>query len=162
VAVTLRPVEAADAELLFRIFASTREHALALTGLPAVQIDALLRMQFRAQDQQYRTDHPGLEDSVILVDGVAAGRLRVAGDDAAVHLLDIALLPEHRGRGTGTALIRDLQSEAAAADLPLRLQVARTNPATSLYLRLGFEPDAGDDVYQAMAWTGVTVAGAAG
>jgi ribosomal protein S18 acetylase RimI-like enzyme len=162
VAVTLRPVEAADAELLYRTFASTREHALALTGLPAAHIDALLRMQFRAQDQQYRADHPGVEDSVILVDGIAAGRLRVARDGGAVHLLDIALLPEHRGRGTATTLIRRLQGAAAAAGLPLRLHVARTNPATTLYLRLGFEPDGGDDVYQAMAWTGVTVAGAAG
>jgi ribosomal protein S18 acetylase RimI-like enzyme len=162
VAVTLRPVDVADAELLFRIFASTREQQLALAGLPSGQIEALLRMQFLAQDQQYRATHPGAEDSVIVVDGHPAGRLWVARDGDGIRLLDIALLPEHRGRGIGTALIRRLQDEAAAAGLPLRLHVARTNPATSLYLRLGFHPDGGDDVYQAMAWSGVTVAGAAG
>ncbi|MGH7748286.1 MAG: GNAT family N-acetyltransferase [Candidatus Dormibacteria bacterium] len=159
---TLRPVEAADAELVFRIFASTREPELALSGLAPEQVEALLRIQFGAQDLQYRATHPTAEDSVILVDGRPAGRLRVACDGDAILLLDIALLPEHRGRGTGTALIRGLQERALTAGLPLRLHVARTNPATSLYLRLGFRSEGGDDVYQAMAWTGVRVAGAAG
>jgi ribosomal protein S18 acetylase RimI-like enzyme len=159
---TLRPVAASDADLLFRLFASTREPELALTGLPAAQIDALLRMQFDAQDRQYRAAHPGAEDSVVLVAGRPAGRLRVAREDGALLLLDIVLLSEHRGRGIGTALIRDLQAEAASAGAPLRLHVALTNPATSLYLRLGFLPEGGGDVYQAMAWTAVTVAGAAG
>jgi GNAT superfamily N-acetyltransferase len=119
-------------------------------------------MQFLAQDQQYRATHPGAEDSVIVVDGHPAGRLWVARDGDGIRLLDIALLPEHRGRGIGTALIRRLQDEAAAQGLPLRLHVARTNPATSLYLRLGFHPEGGDGVYQAMAWSRVRVAGAAG
>ena len=152
---TLRPAEAADAEFLFRVFASTREPELALTALPAAQIEGLLRMQYRAQ-------HPGAEDSVIHVDGEPAGRLRVARDGRVIVLLDIAILPEHRGRGIGRALIRALQDEAATFAVPLRLHVARTNPATALYLGLGFVPDGGDDVYQAMTWTGVTVAGAVG
>jgi ribosomal protein S18 acetylase RimI-like enzyme len=160
--VTLRSVEAADADLLYRIFASTREEELALAGLAPAHIEALLRMQLSAQDQQYRAAHPGAEDSVIVVDGRPVGHLRVARDGDAVHLLDIALLPEHRGRGTGTALILQLQDEAAAAGLPLRLHVARSNPATSLYARLGFELDGGDAVYQAMTWTAVTLVGAAG
>jgi ribosomal protein S18 acetylase RimI-like enzyme len=159
---TLRPAEAADAEFLFRVFASTRAPELALAGLPAAQIEALLRLQFRAQDEQYRAQHPGAEDSVVLVEGEPAGRLRVARDGRVIVLLDIAILPEHRGRGLGRALVRELQDEAATFGVPLRLHVARTNPATALYLRLGFVPDGGDDVYQAMTWTGVTVAGAAG
>ena len=167
---SLRPAEAAVAEVLFRIFASTREEELALSGLPAPQIEALLRMQFAAQDRQYRAAYTGVEDSVILVDGAPAGRLRVARDGESILLLDIAVLPEHRGLGIGRSVIGDLQDEAAAFGVPLRLHVARTNRATRLYHRLGFEVEGGDEVYQAMTWTGVrattrtgvTVARAAG
>lgn len=150
---TLRPVGAADADHLYRVFASTRAAELALTGLPVAQIDPLLRMQFTAQDRQYRAAHPGAEQSVVVVDGADAGRLWVARDQDAIHLLDIALLPEHRRRGVGSALIRMLQEEAAATARRLRLHVARNTPAVSLYARLGFRPTGGDDVYQAMTWT---------
>jgi ribosomal protein S18 acetylase RimI-like enzyme len=160
--VRLRPAETTDAELCYRIFASTREQELAMAGLPPAQVESLLRMQFGAQDQQYRATHPQAEDSVIVIDGRPVGQLRIARDGTAFHLLDIALLPDHRGRGTGTALILRLQEEAAAAGVPLRLHVARTNPATSLYARLGFEPHGGDALYQAMTWTAVTLTGAAG
>jgi GNAT superfamily N-acetyltransferase len=162
VAVTLRPAEATDADVLFRVFASTREEELALSGLPAAQIEALLRMQFTAQDRQYRAVYSAVEDSVILVDGAPAGRLRVARDGETILLLDIALLPEHRGRGVGHAVIRELQDEATAFGVPLCLHVARTSRAAALYLRLGFVVDGGDDVYQAMTWAGVKVAAAAG
>ncbi|TMD07287.1 MAG: GNAT family N-acetyltransferase [Chloroflexi bacterium] len=161
---TLRPAVAADAEFLYRVFASTREHELALAGLPAAQIEALLRMQFAAQTHQYRAAYPGAEDSVILVDGAPAGRLRVFRDGEEILLLDIALLPEHRGRGIGRAAIQELQVEASAFGVPVCLHVARTNAATALYRSLGFQVEGGDDVYQAMTWTPapVTVAGAAG
>jgi ribosomal protein S18 acetylase RimI-like enzyme len=161
---TLRPADAGDAEFLFRVFACTREEELALAGLPGAQIEALLRMQFAAQTHQYRAAYPEHEDSVILVDGAPAGRLRVFRDGEEILLLDIALLPEHRGRGLGRAAIRELQEESSAFGVPVLLHVARTNPATALYLSLGFVVEGGDDVYQAMTWTPapVTVAGAAG
>ena len=53
-------------------------------------------------------------------------------------MIDIALLPDHRGRGIGARLLRDVLHEATAAGLPVRLSVERSNPARSLYERLGF------------------------
>ena len=34
--------------------------------------------------------------------------------DEAIHVIDIALLPEHRGAGIGTKLLKELQEEAKA------------------------------------------------
>jgi GNAT superfamily N-acetyltransferase len=45
-----------------------------------------------------------------------------AGDE--IRIIDIALLPEYCNRGIGTALLRGLQSEAAAAGKP-RLRSSR-------------------------------------
>jgi ribosomal protein S18 acetylase RimI-like enzyme len=155
-AVSLRPAVGADRDLLYAIFVSAREHGLGLLALPRVGRDALLRMQFEAQARQLDDGHPGAEHSVVLVGGRPAGRLSVSRDGGEIRVLDIALLPEHRRRGVGTGLLTRLQSEAAATGRPLRLEVARSNPAVRLYGRLGFRPTGGDAVHQALEWTTVT------
>ena len=65
---------------------------------------------------------------------------------------DVALLPEHRSRGIGTALLRALIAEAAANGQAVTLSVDRDSPARSLYRRLGFATVSEDAVYAAMAW----------
>jgi hypothetical protein len=45
-----------------------------------------------------------------------------------------------------------LMAEAATADRPLRLSVAKTNRAAGLYLRLGFAPTDDGEVYMALEW----------
>jgi ribosomal protein S18 acetylase RimI-like enzyme len=154
--VGLRPAVASDDDLLYAVFASTREPEMALLACPRESKDALLRMQFDAQNRHFRHAHAHLEVSVVLLSGQPVGRLSVSRDVDAVHLVDIALLPERRRQGIGTVLVTQLQSEAAAAGLPLRLHVARTNPAAGLYHRLGFRPVDGDAVYQVMEWSMVT------
>jgi ribosomal protein S18 acetylase RimI-like enzyme len=47
-------------------------------------------------------------------------------------------MPEHRGRGIETALLRGLLAEADAAGKSVSIQVERVNPALRLYQRLGF------------------------
>ena len=119
-------------------------------------------MQVAAQERHYRTHHPASEHSVVLVDGTPVGRLWVAREESAIHLLDITLLPEHRGHGLGTTLIRGLLDEASATGLPVRLHVAVVNPAEALYRRLGFIPTGGDGVHREMVWTPVGESRAAG
>ena len=67
-----------------------------------------------------------------------------------VRLVDIALLPEHRNAGIGTALIQSLIDEASRAGKALRLQVLRASPGVRLYERLGFVPVRADAVYLQM------------
>jgi ribosomal protein S18 acetylase RimI-like enzyme len=71
----------------------------------------------------------------------------VARQQPAATLVDIALLPEHRGKGIGGGLIRELIGQCDQQKLPLRLQVLRTNPALRLYERLGFTRTAEDQIY---------------
>ena len=66
--------------------------------------------------------------------------------------MDIALLPEHRGAGIGSAVLRGLLAEAAAAGKPVRIHVERLNPARRLYERLGFAPIEDKGVYYLMEW----------
>lgn len=58
---------------------------------------------------------------------------------ADIPELSIALLPEYRGRGIGTDLLKHLIDEARQIYPALSLSVSPGNPAVRLYKRLGFE-----------------------
>lgn len=53
--------------------------------------------------------------------------------------LGIALLPEYRGRGLGTALLEQLLEAAEKLYPAISLSVSPNNPALRLYKRMGFE-----------------------
>jgi ribosomal protein S18 acetylase RimI-like enzyme len=152
--VTCRAVAPDDEELLYRIYASTRTEELAPVPWSAAQKEAFLRMQFRAQSLDYAANFPDAAFQVILVDGTPAGRLYVHRREDELRIVDIALLPEHRGAGIGGAILRGLLAEAAAAGKPARIHVERFNPALRLYERLGFRRIADEGIYFLMEWTG--------
>lgn len=151
--VTLRPITPADSELLYRIYASTRTEELARTGWSEAQVEAFLRMQFHAQRTHYEKHTPLAAFLVIERGGVAVGRLYVDRREEAIHVVDIALLPEARGSGLGEALLRELQEEAAASGRIVSIYVERGNRARRLYARLGFRELADDGgVYLKLEW----------
>jgi ribosomal protein S18 acetylase RimI-like enzyme len=155
--VELRPATPEDRELLFRVYASTRLAELAAVPWSATEKESFLRQQFAAQDRWWRLQYPACSFSVIEVGGVAAGRLYVDRRRQEIRLVDIALLPEHRRGGVGSRLLRELQSEAAEAGLPLTIHVERFNPARALYERLGFrEIESDSEVYTLMEWRAVS------
>jgi len=150
--VALRPARPEDAEVLFRVYASTRKEELAQVPWSVEQKESFLRMQFNAQDKYYRENYTTAEFLVIEDHGTAAGRLYVDRWPDEIRLMDIALLPEHRGKGMGTQLLHDLQTEARKAGKPLRIHVERMNPALGLYKRLGFRNVEDRGVYWLMEW----------
>jgi ribosomal protein S18 acetylase RimI-like enzyme len=151
--IALRPVQPADEDFLYKIYASTRADEMAAWGWNPVQQEVFLRMQFNAQRRAYESQYPEAEHSIILLDEEMAGRLFVARIEGEIHLVDISILPEHRNAGAGTFLIRDLQSQAAASGRVLRLQVLQTNEAARrLYRRLNFQSTGESDVYTTMEW----------
>lgn len=82
--------------------------------------------------------------------GQAAGRLYVDRSGPGIHVIDVALLPAHRGSGLGTALLKDIVSEADATVRTLTLSVEGQNRVRSLYERLGFRAVEETGVYVRM------------
>ena len=122
--VELRAVDrAADAEFLLRVYAGTRTEELAVAPWTDAELDAFLRMQFDAQDRSYREQRPAAAFDVIVVDGAPAGRLYVDRLADEIRIVDIALLPEHRGRGVGTLLIRRVLDEGGETGRPVTIHV---------------------------------------
>lgn len=152
---SLRPVTPADDAFLFELYASTRPEFAAL-GLGEAQRLMLLRVQWMAQRHGYQSRYPRGEHQLVLVEEAPVGRLWVAREPEELRLVDVSLRPEHRGSGVGTALLRALQQEAATTGQPLRLSVARDNPAQRLYARLGFTPvgeaASHEEPYLALEW----------
>ena len=108
---------------------------------------AFLRQQFDAQDAWWRENYADASFDVIVVDGEPAGRLYVHRGPSDIRIVDIALLPEHRGGGIGTSLLEELSAEADAAGKSLTIHVERMNPALRLYGRLGFSVAEDKGVY---------------
>jgi ribosomal protein S18 acetylase RimI-like enzyme len=152
-AVTLRPVTDADRDFLLEVYASTREDELSQVAWPQGQREAFVRMQFDAQDADYRQRNPSSSFDVIEVGGRPAGRLYVDRRPDDIRIVDIALLPEHRGSGVGTQLIASLMDEAAASRCKLSIHVEVHNRASALYTRMGFVVVAQGPVHNRMEWT---------
>jgi ribosomal protein S18 acetylase RimI-like enzyme len=115
-------------------------------ALPQPILNQVLDMQLRAQREGYATQFPSAQDYLISVDGKRAGRLLVARTPTGIHVIDIALLDSHRGKGIGGSLLQALCEEARAAGKILSLSVHAANPAQRLYRRLGLLPTASDGV----------------
>jgi ribosomal protein S18 acetylase RimI-like enzyme len=138
-AVTLRSARPEDREFLCRVYASTRDGELAVLDWDASQKSAFLQMQFDAQDRYYHDTLTDTTYGVILIDGEPAGRLYVSRWPDEIRVVDIALLPEHRGQAVGTRLLQHVISEGATTGRRVTIHVEHMNPARRLYERLGFQ-----------------------
>jgi ribosomal protein S18 acetylase RimI-like enzyme len=150
--VTLRPVDADDERFLLRVYAGTREEELAPVPWSAEQKATFVAHQFAAQSAHYAQHYAGLTADVILLGGAPAGRLLVARWAEEIRIVDISILPEFRGGGAGSALLRELLAEAEAAGKRLSIHVERENRALGLYERLGFRPVGEHGVHLRMEW----------
>jgi ribosomal protein S18 acetylase RimI-like enzyme len=146
-AVTLRRICAGDEGFLYRVYASTREEELAPLGWDETQKGAFLRMQFNAQHRYYQEHFPNADFQIVLAGDRPIGRLYVNRREDEITIVDIALLPEHRRCGIGSALLRAILAEADQTGKPVRIHVERFNPALHLYERLGFVKTGDTGVY---------------
>lgn len=151
-ALRLRPITPADDAFLARVYASSRAEELAITGWPEELKADFCRRQFDAQSAYYAQNYPGASFQIIERDGWPVGRLYVDRLEKEIRIVDITLLPEFRGSGIGTKLLRELQAEARRAGKSLTIHVERFNRALSLYQRLGFQEVEDKGVYLLMEW----------
>jgi GNAT superfamily N-acetyltransferase len=146
----VRPVRDSDEPFLRHLYAGLRAGDFAELGLEPPAVDALVEMQYAAQHRSYRGLHPSADFDLVLVAGEPAGRLYVDRTATSIHVIDIALAPEHRGHGIGTRLLQGLLGEGSGSQRPVTLNCARDSRALTLYRRLGFTVCGGDDVYVAL------------
>jgi GNAT superfamily N-acetyltransferase len=143
-----------DADLPFvaALYASTRTEELAPLGWPEAVRTAFLDQQHRAQHAHYQACYPEAEWLIVEQAGKAIGRLYLGGDAADTRLIDISLLPEHRGAGIGGAILADLIADARAGGRMVSLHVDPAGAARRLYVRLGFREVATSETAVRMEW----------
>jgi ribosomal protein S18 acetylase RimI-like enzyme len=150
--VLLRPERADDHEFLSALYASTREEELKAVPWSDLQKHDFLRMQFELQSRHYHEHYSDAAYQIVLLGEKRIGRLYVHRGKDHILLIDIALLPEHRGTGIGGGLMRNVLAEAAVDRKRVRIHVERGNRALGLYTRLGFELLDDEGVYYLLEW----------
>lgn len=150
--ISLRSATAEDRDFLAKVYASTRIEELARTDWDAAQKADFCQRQFTAQDLHYRQHYPTAEYRVIQRADIAVGRLYLDRWPEEIRIMDIAILPAHRGHGIASQLLETLQGEAVGSDRSLSIHVERFNPALRLYQRLGFQLYEDKGVYLLLEW----------
>lgn len=157
----LRKADSRDECFLQQLFRSCRPH-LAQIPMPAALVDALVRQQYDLQRSSYAKQFPGYLDFLILLHQEPIGNLKLHENHEAgrLHLLDISVLPAHRGRGYGGTLLSSLQALAVQKDWVLRLSVDCQNwRAKRWYAALGFRLENTSATHEEMIWTSAVYAG---
>jgi len=151
-AVTYRPITDNDQEFLYSVYASTREAEMGLIDWDLKEKETFLRMQHAAQHRHYQEHFASAQFYVIMVDGAPAGRLYIDRRRDEIRIIDIALLPQYRGKGLGSSILKGIMNEGHDNDLPVRIHVEQYNPALRLYKRLGFKKIGDSGIYYLMEW----------
>jgi ribosomal protein S18 acetylase RimI-like enzyme len=146
----LRPYRSTDLPFLQALYATTRADEMAFAPWPEEQKAAFLRQQLGARETHYAAEFPAAANDIVTVAGRDAGRLLVDRSGGELRVVDIALLPDYRGQGIGTALMTRLMADAAELGVPVRLHADPHGRARGLYLRLGFTSVSSDGVYELM------------
>jgi ribosomal protein S18 acetylase RimI-like enzyme len=116
--------------------ASAQEpHQQTLTLWTARQRDAELSQRF-----------PDMVRLTICTGDGAVGRLLVDSHDHRIRVVDIAVLPQFRGQGIGTALVQELLDEAGLTGVSVLADVPKGSRAVDFFEGLGFSKtyDLGD------------------
>jgi len=75
---------------------------------------------------------------VIVLDNNDVGELAVEDRGCDLFVTRLLLLPEHQRKGIGTAVVWELLEEAQRREIPIRISLAKPNPARAFWERLGF------------------------
>ncbi|UXI69280.1 GNAT family N-acetyltransferase [Tahibacter amnicola] len=142
-----------DIAFLAGLYASTRTEELAPVPWPDAAKQAFLRSQFEQQRAHYRRHYNGAEFLLVRAGSERIGRLYCRRSGNEYRLMDIALLPDWRGRGVGGQMIRTLLDCAASDRCEVTLHVEPGNPARRMYERLGFRLIEDRGVYWFLGWT---------
>jgi ribosomal protein S18 acetylase RimI-like enzyme len=149
---SLRPARDEDGGFLESLYRSTRDD-LRMTDLEADAVEHLIGMQYQAQTQGYGEQFPDAWHFVIERLGDRIGRVVLDFGPNEVRVVDIAFVPQARGRGFGTHILKALQMAATQVRAPLTLSVNPLNlSAKRLYLQLGFRVQETAPTVELLVW----------
>ncbi len=144
-----------DEDLLFafEVYASTRREEMAVTGWSVQQIEKFLFSQATAQNNFYKENYKGASFQIVQLDGKDIGRLYVHEAKEELRIMDIAFLPEYRGKGIGESIMQNLIRRAEEKRVPATLHVEQNNSARRLFERIGFKFIEERGLYHFMKYT---------
>ena len=148
-----RPVEAEDQEFLRAFLIAAIAEEFGAGAWPEPMRSNVLDLQYRARIQGIRTNYPQASQDFALVDGTPAGWLVVARASRALLIVDLLIASEHRRKGIGGWLLRQVIEEANAANAEIHLMVNVMNhQAIRLYEKFGFVRTGGNELQHAMTY----------
>ncbi len=151
---TFRPIEPKDQPFLVDLFLTTRIDIHQAFGLSAEQKQIFLKAQFDAQHSHYQKHYPDGEFNLILnAKKDPIGRIYTDQSDTEITVVDITLLPFHRGSGIGSSILKNIIEKARKANIAVRLHVVKDNPAFNLYSKLGFNIVKTNELNYCMEWS---------
>ncbi len=150
--ITFRPIREDDRQFLYELYATTRAEEMKIVPWTDEEKAQFVALQFRAQSEHYAKYYDVAQFFVIEQDGRPIGRIYYDRQPDDVCIVDITLLPELRGAGLGTILLREVLDSAARDGISVSIHVESFNPALHLYQRLGFQQVDTNGVYYLMKW----------
>lgn len=139
----LRTAEAADYEVLFAWYREALRRP----------IDDLQGWDESARRTDFRRLMGMIPTFVIRAEAVEVGFVQVWPRADVLHLVNIAIVAEARGRRIGSRVLARLQQRAEQAGRGVHLKVLRTNPGVlEFYRRAGFGIERCTDEYWWLDW----------
>lgn len=152
---TFRPFRPEDEEFLAAVYGSTRESELAQVPWSEEQRRIFIRFQSSAQLRHYQSEYPQAVHTIIELDEIPVGRVYVDRREDEIRILDITLLPERRGRGIGSPIIKNLMLEAAQTGKAVSVHIESFGAGSrsqGLFERLGFKPAESNGFHTLYVW----------
>lgn len=149
---TFRAITDEDKGFLATLYASTREEEMRPVPWPDEEKAKFLFSQFEAQHRFYQEQFKDAKFDLILSGDTPVGRLYLQERDDEFRIIDIALMPDFRGQGIGSGILRDIMNKAQGAGKAVRIHVEKNNPALALYRRLEFDDIEDQGVYLLMEY----------
>lgn len=150
--IRLRPIIDDDLPFLRDLYVQVRADELDPVPWPEDVKRAFLASQFELQHRHYVSAYAGADFLLIESDEGPIGRIYVHRGLSEFCLMEVSLLQAWRGRGIGSALLRELLDEARASSAAVTLHVEPLNPARRLYERHGFRLVERRGVYDFYLW----------
>ena len=140
-----------DEPFIRKLMIETLAGQLHACSWPDAIRESLLDTQYRIRRNGFRAsaeNHPG---TIVLLDGEPVAWYIETESDDEIRLVNLVVANQHRRKGLGSAILRQLLIHSDHSGKTLRLSVAINNPrAAELYARFGFRRTGDDGVHHFM------------